>query len=110
MGIRLGAILIFAAFLTAYVGFELSETGTAQRNRIQHSPDRYADPVLVSRTVVINKGSFSPRESHGWAPRQEVNGQLELSYGVVLVVSSILLLSGLMLVWPMSRYEATPGS
>ena len=94
MGIRVGAILIFAAFLTAYVGYRFSESSAAQAIGVPPSQQTQQKSQLVSRTVVIAKG-----QTH-------YAGRIEFSYGVVLLTSSILLFSGLMLVWPSPRYEA----
>ncbi len=94
MGIRVGAFLIFAAFLTAYVGYGFSESSAAQATGVPPSQQTQQKSQLVSRTVVIAKG-----QTH-------YAGRIEFSYGVVLLTSSILLLSGLMLVWPSPRYEA----
>ena len=95
MSIKVGAILIFAAFLTSYIGYELSESSAVQATALHPSQQTQHNTQIVSRTVVLTKGQSLYAES------------LEFSYGVVLLTSSILLLSGLMLVWPAPRYEAT---
>jgi hypothetical protein len=95
MSIRVGAILIFAAFLTSHIGYELSESSAAQAVQASSSEKIQQTPQLVSRTVVIARG------------QSDYGGRIELSYGVVLLTSSILLLYGLILVWPSPRYEAT---
>ncbi len=109
MSIRFGAILIFAAFLTSHVGYELSESSAAQVTRL-HPSQVQEKPTLVSRTVVISKGQLlSGPKNVGLDPKvreYQAAGRIEFSYGVVLLTSSILLLSGLMLVWPSPRYEA----
>lgn len=95
MSIRVGAILIFAAFLTSHIGYQLSESSAAQATQLTSSEQIQPTPQLVSRTVVIAKG------------QSDHTGRIEFSYGIVLLASSILLLYGLMLVWPSPRYEAT---
>jgi hypothetical protein len=94
MSIRVGAILIFAAFLTSYIGYELSESSAVQATQLDSSEQIRQTPQLVGRTVVISRG------------QSDYAGRIEFSYGVVLLTSSILLLYGLVLVWPSPRYEA----
>ncbi|HUV12033.1 MAG TPA: hypothetical protein VMY18_00250 [Acidobacteriota bacterium] len=94
MSNRVGVYLIFAAFLTAYVGYEFSESRAVQAPALHQSQQIQPGTQIVRRTVVLEKGQLQ----HA--------GAIELSYGVVLLTSSMLLLSGLMLVWPSPRYEA----
>lgn len=94
MGTRLGAILIIGAFLTSYIGYELSEPRGVQSVVLHEPQPAHATPQIVSRTVVLTDGG------------PYADGGIEISFGTVLLSSAILLLTGLMLVWPSPRYEA----
>jgi hypothetical protein len=83
MGVRLGAILIFTAFLNVYVGFELSEENVLHQRLLQTSGYPSNESSFLDRTVVL-----SPDQSLGFP------------FTVLILASTVFLFSGLMLAWP----------